>query len=187
MKNIKLLDIIYSDIMRYYKRSGGVFGVLLLLININLYYILILRIGNYIYGKKCLFPLFIVIYPLYFLLKIITNNDISIKADIGGGLYLGHIGGVVISRRAIIGENADISHQVTIGVSGSGENSGAPQIGRNVYIAPGAKVFGKIIIGDNVKIGANAVVYKDLESNSIVAIKNSMEVISMKGNKSQVK
>ncbi|SEQ25272.1 transferase hexapeptide (six repeat-containing protein) [Butyrivibrio sp. TB] len=58
---------------------------------------------------------------------------------------LGHgIMGIIMSSDAIIGHNVFISQQVTIGAS----NGGSPTIGDNVYIGPGAKIFGKIKIGN---------------------------------------
>ena len=55
-------------------------------------------------------------------------------------------------------------------INSRGENNkGAPVIGNNVYISPGAKLFGGIMIGDNVIIGANAVVNKSFPSNVVIA------------------
>lgn len=76
----------------------------------------------------------------------------------------------------------NISQQVTIGVSGQGEKRGCPVIGDNVYLASGAKLFGKIKIGNNVKIGANAVIYKDIPDNAIVVLDPGFKIISYKGN-----
>lgn len=76
------------------------------------------------------------------------------------------IRGIFISHNAIIGENATIFHQVTIGEG----NGGAPTIGDNVLIGAGAKIIGGITIGDNVKIGANCVVCEDVPSNSTVVL-----------------
>jgi serine O-acetyltransferase len=59
-----------------------------------------------------------------------------------------------------------ISQQVTIGAS----NGGSPTIGDNVYIGPGAKIFGKIRIGNNVRIGANCVVFCDVPDNSTIVL-----------------
>ena len=70
--------------------------------------------------------------------------QISHKAEIGPGFYIGHFGNIVISKRAKIGKNVNISHEVTIGVSGQGKKNGCPIIEDNVYIAPGAKIFGKV-------------------------------------------
>ncbi len=101
------------------------------------------------------------------------------KSEIGEGLYIGHYGGIHIAEKAKIGRNINISQDVTIGVSGQGSNRGWPIIGDNVYIAPGAKIFGKIKIGNNVKIGANAVVYKDIPDNAIV-VSDSLKIIYQK-------
>ena len=64
-----------------------------------------------------------------------------------------------------IGNNCMINQQVTIGWA----NGGAPVIGDNVWIASGAKVLGPVTIGNDVIIGANAVVIKDIPAHSIVA------------------
>jgi serine O-acetyltransferase len=103
-------------------------------------------------------------------------------AEIGEGLYIEHFGGITISDLAIIGKNMNISQQVTIGISGQGEKQGCPIIGDNVYLAPGAKLFGKIKIGNNVKIGANAVIHKDIPDNAIVVLDPGFKIISYKGN-----
>ena len=82
----------------------------------------------------------------------------------GPGLYLVHYGSIVISSGARIGQNCRIHSCVNIGSDGRG----APQIGDNVYIGPGAKLFGNITIGNNVRIGANAVVNKSFPDNVTV-------------------
>ena len=87
---------------------------------------------------------------------------------VGEGFYIGHFGSIIISGGAVIGRNCNISQGVTIGVAGRGENRGIPVIGDCVYIGPGAKVVGKIRIGNNVAIGANAVVTKDVPANAVV-------------------
>lgn len=131
----------------------------------------------------------IVLSPLFYILRyrVMTNWGIDIprEASIGGGLYIAHFGGIIISPHARIGKNLDISQGVTIGISGEGEKRGVPTIGDNVYIGPGAKVFGKINIGNNVKIGANAVVYKDIPDNAIVVLKPGFEIISFDSQREQ--
>lgn len=72
----------------------------------------------------------------------------------GPGLVINHWGTIVISSLAIIGRGCRINTCVNIGV----KHGKAPMIGKNVYIGPGAVLFGDISIGDNVSIGANAVV-----------------------------
>lgn len=86
----------------------------------------------------------------------------SIPVDVfGPGLAIVHYGTIVVSSGAKIGENCRIHAGVNIGANG-GEKYAAT-IGNNVYIGPGAKIVGKICIGDNVCIGANAVVANDIE------------------------
>lgn len=84
--------------------------------------------------------------------------------EIGGGLYIQHGFATMIAAK-YIGENCWINQQVTIGYNGKGE---PPIIGNNVMITCGAKVLGDIHVGDNVVIGANAVVIRDVPDNSTV-------------------
>ncbi len=102
---------------------------------------------------------------------------------IGPGLYIGHFGGITVSSAAIIGRDCNLSQNITIGVSGAGSKRGAPTIGDNVYIAPGARLVGKISIGNNVKIGANAVIHKDLPDNAIAVLDPGFKIISYAGNR----
>lgn len=76
----------------------------------------------------------------------------------GPGLAIVHYGTIVVSSHARIGENCRINSDVNIGASGG--TIQAPCIGNNVYIAPGAKLYGGIIVADNCAIGANSVVNK---------------------------
>ena len=77
----------------------------------------------------------------------------------GPGLSIAHRGTIVINGAAKIGANCRIHACVNIGTA-KGYSTEAPTIGDNVYIGPGAKIFGKIYIADNCVIGANAVVNK---------------------------
>lgn len=76
------------------------------------------------------------------------------------------INGIVIAGGATIGGNVTISHQVTIGRS----RGGVPVIGDDVYIGPGAKIFGGIHVGNGVHIGANCVVFQDIPDNATVVL-----------------
>jgi serine O-acetyltransferase len=95
--------------------------------------------------------------------------DISRDARIGSGLYIGHFGGIVVNAAVVIGDNCNLSQGVTLGQVNRGPKAGCPIIGHNVYIGPGAKIIGSIRVGDNVAIGANAVVVDDVPPNTTVA------------------
>lgn len=88
------------------------------------------------------------------------------------GLAIVHTGTIVVNGSCRIGENCRLHVCVNIGSAWKrgGMEEGAPQIGDNVYIGPGAKIFGPIVIGDNVAIGANAVVNESFpEGNCTIA------------------
>lgn len=94
--------------------------------------------------------------------------SISYQTKIGSGFYIGHFGGIVVNQHSVIGKNCNISHQVTLGKANRGAKKGYPVIGDNVYIGPGAKVVGRVRVGNNVAIGANCVITKDMPDNSVV-------------------
>lgn len=98
------------------------------------------------------------------IIRIFFGAEIPYTCKIGENVELKHGGlGIVIHDKAEIGDGSIIYHNVTIG---GREQKGHPIIGKNVYIGTGACILGGITIGDNVKVGANAVVLKDLPSNS---------------------
>lgn len=115
--------------------------------------------------------------------RIAWGIEIDRGATIGPGLYVGHFGGITVGPHVVAGANLTLSQGVTIGVSGSGERRGSPAIGDDVYIAAGAKVFGAIHVGHNVKIGANAVVHEDVPDHAVVALVPGFQIVSMKGNR----
>ncbi|HEY8723857.1 MAG TPA: hypothetical protein VIL92_08385 [Gaiellaceae bacterium] len=99
----------------------------------------------------------------------------------GPGLSIAHYGSIVVTGRARVGRNCRIHSDVNIGEA----DDGAPMIGDNVYIGPGAKIFGAITIGDGVAIGANAVVHHDVSSGVTVGGVPA-RVISKKGSQGLV-
>jgi len=111
--------------------------------------------------------------------------SIPYHTQIGSGFYIGHFGGIVVNGHAVIGRNCNISHQTTLGVANRGSRKGYPIIGDNVYIGPGAKVIGKVQVGNNVAIGANCVVTKDVPENSVI-VGVPGKVISLKGSSDYV-
>jgi len=95
-----------------------------------------------------------------------SGVEIHPGATIGKNFVIDHGDGVVIGETTIIGSNVLIYHQVTLGGTGNEVGKRHPSICDNVMIAAGAKVLGNIHIGSNAKIGANAVVLKDVPSNA---------------------
>ena len=111
------------------------------------------------------------LYYLFYIKKCDAYNNASMGTDLNQGAIfetrpkLPHgLNGIIVHLKAHIGANAVIWQQVTIGSSGGG----TPWIGDNCKIGAGAKILGKIKIGDNVTIGANTVVTKDIPDNCTV-------------------
>lgn len=88
-----------------------------------------------------------------------------------------HLNGIFIHQNAVIGENCTIFHQVTIGANEHRKEFWlAPKIGDSCYIGVGAKIIGGITIGDNVRIGANAVVTQNVAENmTVVGVNRAFE------------
>jgi serine O-acetyltransferase len=102
------------------------------------------------------------------LTRILTGVDIHPGAVIGSGLFIDHATGVVIGETAEIGDDVTLYHGVTLGGSGADTGKRHPTVGDRVIIGAGAKVLGAIKIGDDSRIGANAVVVKPVPSSSVV-------------------
>jgi len=179
---------LWADILRTYEYLQG--GRLRRTVNClrspGVQAVIVFRFGQWLDSQASLLKL--VLQPIYFVLnglvKIMWGIELPRSATIGPGLYIGHFGGITIAPGVVVGRNCDISQHVTIGLSGQGEKAGVPTLGDNVYIAPGAQVFGKISVGSNVKIGANAVIYKDIPDNAIVVLDPGFKIVSYKGNRS---
>lgn len=117
--------------------------------------------------KPSILSKFLMTYYKFRLYRLGSRLGFSIPLNVvGPGLRLPHIGTVIINNGAKIGANCTIHVGVNIGTA-AGFSSKAPLIGDNVYIGPGAKLFGEIIIASNVAIGANAVVNKSFYTEGI--------------------
>lgn len=98
----------------------------------------------------------------------ITGIEIHPGAKIGRGLFIDHGMGVVIGETTVIGDNVTLFQGVTLGGTGKEKGKRHPTIGNNVVVGTGAKVLGSFTVGDNVQIGANAVVIKEVPPHSVV-------------------
>ena len=100
--------------------------------------------------------------------RFFTNIEIHPGATIGRRFFIDHGAGVVIGETAIIGDDVLMYHQVTLGGTSLEKTKRHPTIGNNVLLGMGAKVMGNITVGDGARIGANAVVMRDVPPNTIV-------------------
>lgn len=98
----------------------------------------------------------------------LTGIEIHPGATIGKRLFIDHGMGVVIGETAEIGNNVTLYHGVTLGGTSLNKGKRHPTLGNNVVVGAGAKILGAITVGDNSRIGANAVVVKDVPPNSVV-------------------
>lgn len=129
------------------------------------------RIGTYLQQKKN--P---VVKLLWLMVKLLYKHkqhkigiQLPLTTKIEGGLQFFHYNCIIIAQSVVIGKNANIHQGVTIGRVFSGKYAGVPTLGDNVVVFAGAKLLGKIHVGDNAVIGANAVVTKDVPANCVVA------------------
>ena len=107
--------------------------------------------------------------------RFFTGIEIHPKAKIGENLFIDHGMGVVIGETSEIGNNVTIYHMVTLGGISPSINSDDqrnskrhPTLMDNVVVGSGAQVLGPVVIGKNAKIGANAVVTKDVPENAVM-------------------
>ena len=107
--------------------------------------------------------------------RFLTGIEIHPKANIGKNLFIDHGMGVVIGETSEIGDNVTIYHMATLGGISPSVNSNEqrnikrhPTLKDNVVVGSGAQILGPVVIGENAKIGANAVVTKDVPNNAVM-------------------
>jgi serine O-acetyltransferase len=100
--------------------------------------------------------------------RFLTGIEIHPGATIGRRFFIDHGAGIVIGETAEIGDDVVMYHQVTLGGTSLAKVKRHPTIGNHVLLGMGAKVIGAITIGDNCRIGANAVVNKDIPPNCTI-------------------
>jgi serine O-acetyltransferase len=122
------------------------------------------RISHWLYNKK----MFFIARLFSQVSRFLTGIEIHPGAKIGRGLFIDHGMGIVIGETAEIGDNCTIYHGVTLGGTGKDKGKRHPTIGNNVLISAGVKILGPFKVGDNARIGANAVVLREVESNTTV-------------------
>ncbi len=112
------------------------------------------------------------LYPIvkYILLRCRYKYGIAIPeyTTIGPGLFINRFGGIYVNGDAILGRNVNVTHGVVLGQLNRGAYAGSPVIGDRVFLGSGAKVIGRITLGNECSVGANAVVTKDADEGSVL-------------------
>jgi serine O-acetyltransferase len=156
-------DEIKSDILAVKERDPASRGSLeIFLLNQGLHAILLYRISHFLYlrGHR------ILAHIVSNIARFFTGIEIHPAAIIGKGLLIDHGMGVVIGATAIIGDDCTLFQGVTLGGRGNSKGKRHPTLQNGVFVGAGAKILGDIEIGDNAKIGANAVVLSDVPENA---------------------
>jgi len=113
-------------------------------------------------------PWTVIYIILHKLTEILCGISIGSTAVIGRRLCIEHHGCIVIHGDSVIGDDCLIRHGVTLGNTGFDDPFGAPRIGNRVQMGAGAKILGRINVGNDAIIGANAVVTRDVPDNAVV-------------------
>lgn len=125
------------------------------------------RIAAFFWNARSFRFLYYIYFPIWRCISFITGIEIYGKTKIGEGLKIIHHGQIFINPKSILGKNCLLYNNISIG-SADYEGGDCPVIGDNVKIGVGARVLGKIEIGNNSKIGANSVVLHSFPENSII-------------------
>lgn len=154
-----MLDNIRQDL----RNHGGQFGAQ------GFWVMVVYRFGRWRYTVRPLLlrkVISLVYRVAYKCVQIVTGVELPCEVEVGRNFIIDHFGGIVVSGFAKFGDDCRIRTGVVIGLARVNDPC-APLIGNCVDIGAGAKVLGRIRIGNNVLIGANAVVIRDVPDNSI--------------------
>jgi serine O-acetyltransferase len=160
-----MLKTIRSDIKAVFDNDPAARSVFEVIITYSgLHAIWSHRVSHWFYQKR-----------MYTLARIIsqvarffTGIEIHPGAQIGKRLFIDHGMGIVIGETCEIGDDVLMYHGVTLGGTGKETGKRHPTIGNNVLLSAGAKIIGSFYVGDNARIGANAVVLHEVPSDATV-------------------
>ena len=156
---------LYDDAKNILKKDQAARNILTVILLYPGFHVLVWhKINHFLYKKH----LYFISRLLSQLARFLTGIEIHPGAVIGRRLFIDHGMGIVIGETSIIGDDCTIYHGVTLGGTGKEKKKRHPTLKNNIIVGCGAKVLGNIVISDNVKIGANSVVLKDVPKNSTV-------------------
>jgi serine O-acetyltransferase len=141
------------------------------LLALGFWALLVYRFGHarFVIKNKIIRAPWTILYViLHKLTEIFCGISIGSTAKIGRRLTIEHHGCIVIHGDSVIGDDCLIRHGVTLGNTGYKDLYGAPTLGNRVQIGAGAKLLGRISVGDDAIVGANAVVTRDVPAHAIV-------------------
>ena len=164
-----LFSLIYSDLNAAMKRDPAARNIFEIIFTYSGFHAtLIHRICNLLWRLRLKF----LSRFISNLSRILTSIEIHPAASIDEGFFIDHGAGLVIGETTIIGKNVTIYQQTTLGGLSPSVDSESqrnikrhPTIQDNVIVGSGAQVLGPVTIGKNSRIGANAVVLKDVPEN----------------------
>lgn len=156
---------IKEDIKVIFERDPAAKGILeVVFCYPGLHAITFHRIAHWFYKRR----IYLIGRLISQLSRFLTGIEIHPGAEIGKRVFIDHGMGVVIGETAKIGNDVTIYQGVTIGGTGKDSGKRHPTIGNNVVISCGAKVLGPFKVNDNSKIGAGAVVLREVPPNSTI-------------------
>ncbi|MGY3560530.1 serine O-acetyltransferase [Bradyrhizobium sp. USDA 4463] len=130
---------------------------------------LVYRFGRWRHGIRPALlrkPASLLYKVLHKLVQILTGIELPCETVVGRNFVIDHFGGIIVNGYARFGDNCRIRNGVMLGLRRV-EEPAAPRLGNNVDVGAGAKLLGPITIGDNVVIGANAMVITDVPANAV--------------------
>jgi serine O-acetyltransferase len=160
-----MFGTIKQDVRNVFERDPAAKSILeVVLCYPGFHSILMHRVAHFFYRHKLL----LIARIISQINRFITGIEIHPGAKIGKGFFIDHGMGIVIGETTEIGDNVTLYQGVTLGGTGKEKGKRHPTIGNNVVVGCGAKVLGPVNIGDYAKIGAGAVVLKDVPPHSTV-------------------
>ncbi len=169
---LSVFDHLRLDFQRYKKVHSDrapLVAFFLAILSYGFLAVLVYRYGRWtrlIRPRVLSYPFKLIYVLLQLIVDILFGINISTNADIGPGLYVAHFGGIFLHGN--MGRNCSVTQGVTIGYKGGGKSTNPPSIGDNVYIGAGAVIVGDVRVGHNVVVGANTTVVKSVPDNHMV-------------------
>jgi len=169
---MSLKNTLLADLSRQYlfggqkERKVSLSGVIISSLSPRFAPVVIFRLSHWCFERK----LPVLPKALSLVNFIVFGLEVAVRCKIGPGLYFPHTQGTVIGALQI-GKNATIYHNVTLGareVDVGYSTSSRPVVGDNAILGSGAKILGPVVLGDDVRVGANAVVVDDVASGLTV-------------------